>query len=89
MIRPFLLACALCIACAACGGISEEKYIAVMTELGCSLVRENTPGAEKIYAQHGVTQAQIDAFRKSGGTAMQRAASDIAKKVAACHKIEY
>lgn len=89
MIHRLLVICVVLATCAACSGLSEEKYISVMTELGCSLVREGTPGAEKIYAQQGVAQAQIDAFRKSGGTAMQRAASDIAKKVAACHKIEY
>jgi len=72
---------------AACGPkLSQEKYVNVMTELGCQMSLENTAAGEEVYKKFKITQADVDEFRKkSKPETMLDAANQIALSVAACH----
>ena len=71
----------------ACGPkLSQEKYVNIMTELGCNLAQENSPAAENTYKKFNATQKDIDEFRKkSKPEIMIQVANQIAMSVAACH----
>lgn len=71
----------------ACGPkLSQEKYVNIMTELGCKLTQENTPGAQETYKKFGATPQDIEEFRKkTKAETMMQVASQIALSVAACH----
>lgn len=71
----------------ACGPkLSQEKYVNIMTELGCNLAQENTPAAETTYKKFGATQNDIQEFRKkTKPETMIQVANQIAMSVAACH----
>lgn len=73
----------------ACGPkLSKEQYIAVMSDLGCHMLSEGDRGVDAIYRQHGVTQADITAFRGAMKKAIiPEVATTIARKVAACHGV--
>lgn len=66
--------------------LSKENYVNLMSEMGCGMMGEGTPQVESLYGKYGVTQADIDAFRKnSSPDVMMAAAGQIAQRVAACH----
>ncbi len=71
---------------AACsrGGISQDTYVAVMTDLGCHLTLETDQKAKAIFEKHGVTQNDIDAFRTTAREEVLTAATKIADNVAQC-----
>lgn len=69
------------------GHMSEEAYVKVMSELGCQMMMETAPGAKAIYAKHGVTQADIDAFRQQAREQVLTAATTIADNVAKCFNV--
>ncbi|GEM_PF-2196523 len=73
----------------ACGPkLSQEKYINIMTELGCKMAQENTPRAEEIYKKFDASQKDIEEFRKkSKPEVMIHVATQIAMSVAACHGV--
>lgn len=67
--------------------ISEETYVQVMTDLGCHMTTETAPAATAIFAKHGVTQADIDAFRTDAREEVLTAATTIADNVAKCFNV--
>ncbi len=68
--------------------ISQEQYIKVMSDLGCKLVMENSPGGQDILKADGVTPEDIQTFRKKNDVnTMIATAKEIATRVAACHGI--
>ncbi|HSA60322.1 MAG TPA: hypothetical protein VLJ37_11630 [bacterium] len=88
LIVSFVLAAAFVMA--GCGPrISKETYVAAMADMGCKMVMENSPGGEAVLKEKGISQADIDEFRKkSGRDDMMAAATEIANKVAACHGVK-
>lgn len=67
--------------------ISKETYVQVMTDLGCHMTTETAPAATAIFAKHGVTQADIDAFRTDAREEVLTAATKIADNVAKCFNV--
>ncbi|OGQ04563.1 MAG: hypothetical protein A3F82_10955 [Deltaproteobacteria bacterium RIFCSPLOWO2_12_FULL_44_12] len=68
-------------------GSTQDKYIAAMSEVGCSnIIDETSSQAQSIYQKHGISYDDIKQFRMSSDVAtMQTIAGEIAKRVAACH----
>jgi hypothetical protein len=57
-----------------------------MTAIGCKDLAEGNPAADEVLKQSGVSQAQINAFRKGADfKVIAEAASEIARRVIACH----
>lgn len=77
----------LTLALFACGPkLSQEKYINLMTELGCKMTLENTPAAEEIYKKFGTSPQEVQEFRqKTKAGVMMQIATQIATNVATCH----
>lgn len=71
----------------ACGPkLSQEKYIGLMTDLGCKMMQENTPASEEVYKKFGATPQDVQEFRqKTKAEIMMQIATQIATNVAACH----
>ena len=69
--------------------IPPEKYVATMVALGCGNALEGTPEGVKILQEQGITQEQIQAFRKKmDPTKIMDVTREIATKVAACHGVK-
>ncbi|MBI2346751.1 MAG: hypothetical protein HYV03_07740 [Deltaproteobacteria bacterium] len=88
--RTMVRACGIIVAMAvatACGPkLTKDTYIEVMSALGCKLLNETDPGAAEVYKKFGVTQADVNAFRR--GTkreVMMEVATAIGQNVAKCH----
>jgi len=81
-----LLLAVLCVSCSKT--ISEDKFIDVMSTLGCKGVLETNPEATDIFKEKGVTLAEVQNFRKKMDP---KNASDIANQVAnrvmECHGV--
>jgi len=78
----------ICLAfAAACSrGISSEKYIEVMTELGCKGINESQPAAAEVFKEKKVTLEQLKDYRKKGDAKdMMKVSMEIANRVMACH----
>ena len=88
--RCLLLSMVFLLGLAACGPkLSKENYVGLMSDLGCGMVAENTPGSEAIYKKYGATQADIQEFRqKTKREVMIQVAQEIAQKVMACHGVK-
>lgn len=66
--------------------ISSEKYVEVMSDLGCKRLMEGSEQAKALYKEHAVTDAQIMKFRqKTQAEKMGELATQIAEKVLACN----
>ena len=82
-----LLAGAFLVSCA--NVIPAEKYVGAMVALGCGNALENTPEGAKILKEQGVTEDQIQAFRKKmDPKKIVQITTEIATKVAACHGVK-
>jgi len=83
-----LMAVAMVAACSK-PQMTREKYVEVMTELGCKNIAEGSPQALEMYKTKGVTQEEIIKFRS---TATQRdmldTATAIAQNVTECRREE-
>lgn len=80
------------LAASACFGpkLSKENYVALMSDLGCALVAENSPQSEALYKKYGATQADIQEFRKkTKAETMLQVSREIANRVAACHGVKF
>lgn len=85
MIKPLFTVALLILASACSSAIPTQKYIDAVSALGCKGLQEGNPAADEVLKQNGVTQAQIQQFRqKSKFDTMAQAATEIAKRVAAC-----
>lgn len=80
----------LSFAVAACSStIPLEKYVDVMSDLGCQGVTELDTKAKDIFAKHAVTQKDIDNFRRNlKREQIKDMADQIVGKVAACHGVD-
>jgi len=85
--RKIALVCICLMLAAACSrGLTKEKYIEVMAELGCKGAGDGTPAAAEILEEKGVTQEQIQKFRaKDDANEMMKTSLEIANRVMACH----
>ncbi len=80
----------LSVGIAACSSsMPIEKYIDVMADLGCQGVTELDTKAKDIFAKHGVTQKDVDSFRRNlKRDQIKDMADKIVAKVAACHGVD-
>ncbi len=68
--------------------ISRETYVAVMSDMGCQMIGENTPQGEALLKEKAATEADITEFRqKTKAQVMMEVSTEIATKVAACHGV--
>lgn len=69
--------------------MTKEKYISVMTELGCKHLAENSKSAEDILKEKKVTSQDLEAFRKNmKAEESLEVAGKIAKGVLKCHGVK-
>jgi len=69
--------------------ITKEKYIDVMSTLGCKGMAEGSSGGAVILKDKGVTLEQIAKFRKSTKPEeMRPVANQIIKRVMECHNVK-
>jgi uncharacterized protein YxeA len=78
----FIAACSK----AAVKEITKDQFVEVMSEMGCKQLTEGSPAAVKYYETKGVTQKDIENFRKnSDPQEMVEVSQTIAQKVAECY----
>ena len=66
--------------------ITKDKFVEVMSEMGCKQLTEGSPAAVKYYESKGITEESMDKFRKNASPQdMTDATQSIAAKVAECY----
>jgi nitrogen regulatory protein PII-like uncharacterized protein len=69
--------------------ITKEKYVDVMSSIGCKDTNESTPEGLAVMKEKGVTPADIATFRKKmDPDKIMEIVNEIAKRVYECHGIK-
>ncbi len=73
----------------ACGPkLSKEIYVQTLSDMGCKMAMESTPEGIALLKEKGITQEDINEFRKKSNVQeMMDVSHEIAAKVAACHGV--